>query len=538
MSYENEGAIVESVYGGLSEHQHHQKPTVEKILQWYHEKNYDNLAMFCSMDEPLDPQGNTLMHYMARDLNQEAIMQIMRRDPRLISYNTVNKSNNPYDRMMPIHMALDTLIEKDIDDHSFIDFMVQQLMAATNIADGKNRIIKLQEEDQMIYPFNNEETEQKVKDIYARNDDILQCINKIAKREEKIRKEICDNKTSEYSELETQRETETTNCEDDVLSILSLPFRRMSKDQDIRNVLEVLEYHEAEKSKLSSQVGGKETKKPKKKTVKKAAKKTTASKSRARVSDSEEEENDEWYTNKIQESGKNDSFVTKNRETLMRQINADSESESDPDTESESDPETESDSNSGRARHISEEEQKKRDEHNETYRKFAQTIMDKMSVDEDTAKVYRAYVKYKVIEQNKGKELFKRSNEGERLKKMDEIISNTTKLKKLLENLDVDAIKKILNEDRDKRLQDSEKNKSGPKKTTAKSSTDSDSSETSEAPKPKKKAPVKAEAKGKKKTQEGSARQNKNRKPSLGKYKINSEGYIHSDEVIISHSDS
>lgn len=82
----------------------------------------------------------------------------------------------------------------------------------------------------------------------------------------------------------------------------------------------------------------------------------------------------------------------------------------------------------------------------DAYNRILTRIMEIMGVDEATAKLYRSALKWKVGEKNP--ELRKKENDALKVKEIEKILEKEKDAKKIMKEIDLDAIKKIMEEQR------------------------------------------------------------------------------------------
>jgi hypothetical protein len=96
-----------------------------------------------------------------------------------------------------------------------------------------------------------------------------------------------------------------------------------------------------------------------------------------------------------------------------------------------------SDSSSSSTSNDSSEQNRPRDkEADDSYKNILQILIDNLQIDEETAKFYRGAIKHAILE--KYPELRKRSNDKDKIKKMEEIINNKKELTKMITKIKKD----------------------------------------------------------------------------------------------------
>ena len=151
----------------------------------------------------------------------------------------------------------------------------------------------------------------------------------------------------------------------------------------------------------------------------------------------------------------------------------------------------------------------------ETYRSFVKKIMDNLDVDEETAKFYRSALKINLEKANP--ELKRRVNDSLKIKTLEDLINNKEKLKAALDKIDLDQIKQYMTERKSEGDRRRQENEGKPKENrsnrgTREQSTNKTSDDTI-TPEPSDK---------------------KIRKKKITNQKIAKNGYLLSDEIILS----
>jgi len=191
------------------------------------------------------------------------------------------------------------------------------------------------------------------------------------------------------------------------------------------------------------------------------------------------------------ESGSNDSFISNKRKQLMENF----------------------------SNYLTSQDRPRRDPKiTEAYNALVKKIMELLDVDEDTAKIYRLALKIDV--RNKNPELKKRENDALQVQEIEKITETKGKLKKVLDTIDIEGLKKNLIERREQR--EKEQKERGEKKGERKPPV-VEADTTEEKPKEEKLK----EEKPKKKTKKAS-------KATNAKSRVAPNGYLESDEIIFS----
>ena len=105
----------------------------------YDKKDFEYLA-HSNLKQPIDNDGNTIVHLMAKRLDMAGFELIKSYNPSIFSYDVINLPNKK--RQLPIHLALKAEINNNRDgSRKFVDYMINTLGANPDIPDNKNRII-------------------------------------------------------------------------------------------------------------------------------------------------------------------------------------------------------------------------------------------------------------------------------------------------------------------------------------------------------------------------------------------------------------
>lgn len=107
------------------------------ILKLYHQRNVDELCKK-NLIEKLDTEGNTILHIIAMNLDQDTLQKINQLIPSQL-HGCINTKNNLGE--LPLHKALDSLNNMNSPNDSIVTFMIKILGADPNIPDNNNRII-------------------------------------------------------------------------------------------------------------------------------------------------------------------------------------------------------------------------------------------------------------------------------------------------------------------------------------------------------------------------------------------------------------
>ncbi|AGC01859.1 hypothetical protein H012_gp604 [Acanthamoeba polyphaga moumouvirus] len=107
------------------------------LLNLYFTGQYNKLAN-SNLSQPIDQNGNTIMHVIASNLNKNALESILKQNPNAITHNIINTPNNKSE--LPIHKAMES-VQKSNSNHDFITYLIERLGANPGVPDANNRII-------------------------------------------------------------------------------------------------------------------------------------------------------------------------------------------------------------------------------------------------------------------------------------------------------------------------------------------------------------------------------------------------------------
>jgi hypothetical protein len=108
------------------------------LLNLYREGRFEKLAQH-DLGNPVDADGNTLMHVIASKLDKGALEKLVASNKQCITYTIINKPNKEGD--CPAHRALKTIQNKGSADFSFISYIKNKLGADLSIPNKGNYVI-------------------------------------------------------------------------------------------------------------------------------------------------------------------------------------------------------------------------------------------------------------------------------------------------------------------------------------------------------------------------------------------------------------
>lgn len=435
----------------------------DNIMKLYNEKNYNQLARQ-NLKKPIDEQGNTIIHYMAMNMDREAFDAIRKIQPDKLSYDVINYPNKNGE--LPIHKAVEIAYMENKNGsykHEFITYMIEILKANPDVADSKNRIV-----------IREDITTDDKKELERLNETVIKNINNISRNM-----------------------TETTR------STISIVTNSDPKTDFIRNITEY----------YSNQSGGYNGKRKIKNYLTENGDYDsfhTSNRSHYTTSSRITEATDDWLDSMFERSDNNNSdwsdgkswkaedfnLFTSDRITSANRNNFSRSASSRYDDDTESDDTTDYDINLFTSDRVSQKSSSKRnspydndiklftsdrvsqksssnrnsardyeledelkstyrdymttlnrprdEKTDELYRSFIKKIQDLLDVDEDTARLYRSIIKINIVKLNP--ELRGRENDTLKVKEMEKILENKNKLKSYLDKIDIEATRREMKE--------------------------------------------------------------------------------------------
>lgn len=137
---------------------------IVNLLDLYQKKDFQKLSQ-SNLRQPIDNDGNTIIHVMAENLDKVAFELIREINPNAFYYEVINAPNKK--QQLPIHLAMISISNNPEMSDEFIDYMINELNANPDIPDGNNMIIvnkKEKENRTSIYNMSGiDELNEKVK---------------------------------------------------------------------------------------------------------------------------------------------------------------------------------------------------------------------------------------------------------------------------------------------------------------------------------------------------------------------------------------
>jgi hypothetical protein len=166
----------------------------QQILDFYHKGNFKELAK-SNLEVPVDSEGNTIVHVMAKNNDKNAFDKLLEQNPKLFDFGLINKPNLKSE--LPIHQAVESSANQK--DQSFITYMIEKLKANPNIPDNNNRIVIKKE-----VSVEKEPVSPTAQNIERLNQRVLDNMKKLADKAEKF---VSD----QWSALGLNQSTTTVN---------------------------------------------------------------------------------------------------------------------------------------------------------------------------------------------------------------------------------------------------------------------------------------------------------------------------------------
>lgn len=436
------------------------------LLQLYKRGEYHKLATK-DLTQPIDSEGNTVIHRMAENLDKNALETIRKNNPAALKYEVVNKPNKRYE--LPIHKAMETIQKNQTGgqaDQNFINYLVEQLGAVQNIPDNKNRIIINQAAEKSV----DDEQLKRLNETVKEN---IRNLNKLSQNQTagfnntdtQVDIEFIKKITNYYSQFRnTENQTGGYNGQRKIRNYFSNgSSERRNNSFVVSNKNELLKEYDRNREESTrksnrhtvknnrnseSKLFGGKYKKIKsfmdnwetddfKLFTETDTRRNTKKNNPTDVSDEEIIFEDEMsnirneYNKTLDDDFENltiDSVNGNNKEETEIRI-SDLE-EDDVNRQSFDD------------LYFSTQERVRDEKADEIYRSFVKKIMDLLGVDEETARFYRWALKINLIKANP--EL--KRDEALKLSEMEKFFENKEKLQAILDKIDMDAIKKYRDE--------------------------------------------------------------------------------------------
>lgn len=105
-------------------------------VKLYVNRNFKELAK-TDLKNPINNDGDTIIHLIAFNNDREAFENIRRENSKALSYDVINNPNKKGE--LPIHYAMKG--RKNVNDNSFIDYMINDLKANPNIPNSNSQVI-------------------------------------------------------------------------------------------------------------------------------------------------------------------------------------------------------------------------------------------------------------------------------------------------------------------------------------------------------------------------------------------------------------
>ncbi|AUV58335.1 hypothetical protein [Bandra megavirus] len=494
-------------------------------LNLYLNKQYDKLAN-SNLKQPIDQDGNTVLHVIASNLNKQAFENIRKNNPNAINHSTINIPNKNSE--LPIHKAMES-IKKNNSNHEFITYMIDNLGANPNIPDINNRIIITNNNNSKSY------SDDKINQL---NNDAVNNFRKFTQMAETklgeisptIKRKLNDMgiSSNNFSKLAEDAQNKLSQIMPDLKKSSNITYnmsknnrqsggRNETDQQNIEAIKNLNRHYLNNRQKSNDSFVAKN----KNKLINQYNNNQSQSTNQIRNNKLVGGANNNVFQNKQQTIGDR---IRNYNNNLFGGASIFDDSDDDDlifnkidDTDS-SEIELDNKEIKRYRDMISNQSRPRNVKVDETYKSFVKKIMDLLGVDEETARLYRSAIKIEI--ENKNPELKRRENDELKVKEMEKMFTNKKTLQKAIDDIDMDKIKKTMQERkanwearseeiRKAREEKSKQNKNKSKnQTTTSDETSSDNMSTSiEVPK----------------------KINKNRKTSVAE-----NGYVQSDEVILS----
>uniref|UniRef100_A0A6C0LSQ9 Uncharacterized protein n=1 Tax=viral metagenome TaxID=1070528 RepID=A0A6C0LSQ9_9ZZZZ len=369
------------------------KKTGAEILDMYVNGKIDELTK-CDLSIPIDTRGNNLLHMLASNVDLKVLKKVSE-NPKCTTYTIVNRVN--YDGDLPIHVAMNT--DNSLENkHEFIDFLVNKCGARTDIPNRRGQIIELEKSQ-----LNSEEFNKEMSELSQLNHEVVKNLRTLAS----IRLNS-DLKSSECQKNTLHNETNIKSF--DHFSNNSFISTESDKNEKYKFILELIN---------SSIPGTNKLSKSNSNTLELFGGHTGTRIIRPKLINSD--------SSFLTESGTNDSFITRRRDEILRNL------------------------------HSTMERPKNDSMTTDAYNALLEKIKKYFDVDEEKAKQYRTALKITITREHP--ELRKRENDALKIKELEKILETEKSAKAAFKKIDMDEILSYMEEQRLKSLERStEKN--------------------------------------------------------------------------------
>lgn len=452
--------------------------TDTNLLSSYQAKNFNTLAS-ANLRQPIDNEGNTIVHLMAKNLDREGFEKLLSINPKSVTDELINAPNNNSQR--PIHLAMQSIqSNNDPSKNQFIEYLIYRLGANPSIPDNNNRIVKQKSEA----TFESNQKLQKLNNDTISN---LRIMNNLIEKEK--------NNIVGHGDVDFVRKlTEHYKTKYGVSQTGGYNGQRKIRYESDRNDSFVLDKNT--KNKLYNDKSANEY------DIRRDIWGSNNNRQAQKSFD------DDWNTDDFDlEESEDDMYDIRRINQNKRSTHYDMYTPDRP-----------------------------RDEKvDEVYRSFVKKIMDLLGVDEETARKYRSAIKLNIEEKNP--ELRGRINDSLKVKEMEKIFENKNRLQQTLDSIDMGAIQEII----EKRKTESETRRAERNKDRSnrnRSDRNSDRPSKNEGTRGNRGSKGSSGSKG----SNGSSGQTETEKPkrtrksSAAPSRVNN-GYLESDEIIFSSED-
>lgn len=557
-----------------------------EILKYYQMKDYEKLAS-SDLKQPVNANGDTIIHIIAKNLDKNAFESIRKYNPKALNYTVINTPNKLSE--FPIHHALKTIKKNRLMEYDFIDYMINELGAKSDIPDIRNRIIVSEsdsEEKKISYNIDNRI--KKLNDIVIRNiqnltklaesniDNISNAISDVLRNsgnnDSKNNTEFVKNITNYYNNLEKQvggykgrrkiphRFTNWRNTYDsfiatnknkilnDYIDNMKDDIRRIDewkKERDRYKLEEKRLKLEEEKIRNFRLFGGKENKEIREREIKLMERRKELMDEYDNTIGGKRYKKKKGNTKIEKKRQKRSNVKNFNTDSIENLFSDDTTTDTDLqrvrnimkfDTDKKDDEETDEEDDTFSRRQTSDYQERLRRRRfrrdyklTEIYNSFVKKIMDLLDVDENTAKFYRSAIKINI--ENANPELRKWENDALKIKEMEKIFENKEKLQETLDNIDMDQMKKFMEERREiseKRREERRKMREAKRKEREEKNNRDTTTKSHQE--------VESEDKPKKKSTKKTSDIKEKKTKKTKQSRIVENGYIQSDEIIFSPS--
>ncbi|AVL94713.1 hypothetical protein ma327 [Moumouvirus australiensis] len=474
------------------------------LLNLYFTGQYNKLAN-SNLTQPIDQNGNTILHVIASNLDKNALESILKQNPNAINHNIINTPNNRSE--LPIHKAMES-VQNSKSNQDFITYLIERLGANPGIPDANNRIIvtnknNLNNQGNLINQINpNKQDDNKIQQL--NNEAIINfqkftkmAENKLGEISPGIKKALGDMgiSSNNLTKLAKEAENRIGQIIPDLKKSSNITYNMRGNntlsggqyDQEKKNIeaIKNLNRYYLGQNKNNLNINNSFVATNKSKLLNDLNQNQYSDKLRNEqefirnsrlVGGYNNNNNNNNYNNN--NNNNNNNYNNNNSNNIFGGKSNNNVFDEDDEEYfanvfrvrnndvSDSEDDVDLDINTkqvGNFRDLISNQSRPRPRNttvDEVYRSFINKIMDLLGVDEETARFYRAAIKIEI--ENKNPELRGRRNDELKVKEMERIFADKDTLQKTIDDIDMDKIKQTMEERRayrEKRIEEIRKSR-------------------------------------------------------------------------------